>query len=155
MLCFRDTALGRMGIEEKDGFITYIHLPGQCKADSEGPETPLLGKAFTQLEEYFAGRRRTFDLPLKPEGTPFMKQVWRALCTVPYAHTASYKDIAEAIGNPKACRAVGMANNRNPISIVIPCHRIVGSNGALVGYGGGLDLKERLLGLERMYGPAD
>ena len=155
MLCFRETALGRIGIEETDGFITYIHLPGQSRADSEGPETPLLSRAFTQLEEYFAGRRRVFDLPLKPEGTPFMRQVWQALLTVPYGHTASYKDIAEAIGNPKACRAVGMANNRNPISIVIPCHRIVGSNGALVGYGGGLDLKERLLRLERTYGPAD
>lgn len=155
MLCFRDIAFGRIGIAERDGFITHIHLPGRNKADSEGPETPLLSKAFMQLEEYFAGRRRTFDLPLKPEGTPFMRQVWQALLTVPYAHTASYKDIAEAIGNPKACRAVGMANNRNPIAIVIPCHRIVGSNGALVGYGGGLDLKERLLELERAYGPAD
>lgn len=155
MLCFRDTALGRMGIEEKGGFITHAHLPGRCRTGSEGPETPLSSKAFTQLEEYFAGRRRTFDLPLKPEGTPFMKRVWQVLCTVPYGHTASYKDIAEAIGNPKACRAVGKANNRNPIAIVIPCHRIVGSNGALVGYGGGLGLKGRLLGLERAYGSAD
>ena len=108
------------------------------------------------MEAYFAGRRKTFDLPLRfDEGTPFMKQVWQALCTVPYAHTASYKDIAEAVGNPKACRAVGMANNRNPIAIIVPCHRTIGSTGALVGYGGGLGMKERLLELERRYGPAD
>ena len=146
MLCFRETAFGRVGIEDKEGSITRLYLPGRSDAVSEGPETALLGEAFAQLETYFAGRRKTFDLPLRfDEGTPFMKQVWQALCTVPYAHTASYKDIAEAVGNPKACRAVGMANNRNP----------VGSTGALVGYGGGLGMKERLLELERRYGPAD
>ena len=142
MLCFRETAFGRVGIEDKEGSITRLYLPGRSDAVSEGPETALLGK--------------TFDLPLRfDEGTPFMKQVWQALCTVPYAHTASYKDIAEAVGNPKACRAVGMANNRNPIAIIVPCHRIIGSTGALVGYGGGLGMKERLLELERRYGPAD
>ena len=142
MLCFRETAFGRVGIEDKEGSITRLYLPGRSDAVSEGPETALLGEAF--------------DLPLRfDEGTPFMKQVWQALCTVPYAHTASYKDIAEAVGNPKACRAVGMANNRNPIAIIVPCHRIIGSTGALVGYGGGLGMKERLLELERRYGPAD
>lgn len=126
MLCFRETAFGRVGIEDKEGFITRLYLPGRSDAVSEGPETALLGEAFAQLEAYFAGRRKTFDLPLRfDEGTPFMKQVWQALCMVPYAHTASYKDIAEAIGNPKACRAVGMANNRNPIAIIVPCHRII------------------------------
>ncbi len=146
MLCFRETAFGRVGIEDKEGSMTYYF---------DGIEA-LLGEAFAQLEAYFAGRRKTFDLPLRfDEGTPFMKQVWQALCTVPYAHTASYKDIAEAVGNPKACRAVGMANNRNPIAIIVPCHRIIGSTGALVGYGGGLGMKERLLELERRYGPAD
>ena len=145
MLCFRETAFGRVGIEDKEGSITRRYLPGRSDAVSEGPETALLGEAFAQLEAYFAGRRKTFDLPLRfDEGTPFMKQVWQALCTVPYAHTASYKDIAEAVGNPKACRAVG-----------IPCHRIIGSTGALVGYGGGLGMKEHLLELERRYGPAD
>ena len=98
MLCFRETAFGRVGIEDKEGFITRLYLPGRSDAVSEGPETALLGEAFAQLEAYFAGRRKTFDLPLRfDEGTPFMKQVWQALCMVPYAHTASYKDIAEAM----------------------------------------------------------
>ena len=150
MLCFRETAFGRVGIEDKEGSITRLYLPGRSDAASEGPETALLGEAFAQLEAYFAGRRKTFDLPLRfDEGTPFMKQVWQALCTVPYAHTASYKDIAEAVGNPKACRAVGMANHRNPLSIVVPCHRVVGATGSLTGYGGGLEAKRFLLELER------
>lgn len=151
MLCFRETAIGRIGIEEKDGFIVRLWLPSENQAASQGEETPLLREAFAQLEAYLAGQRRTFELPLNPEGTPFMLSVWQALCAVPYGKTASYKAIAEAIGNPKACRAVGMANNRNPIALFIPCHRIIGSNGALVGYGGGLDMKQTLLELERRY----
>lgn len=109
MLCFRETVFGRVGIEDKDGFITRLYLPGRSDAVSEGPETPLLGEAFAQLEAYFSGRRKAFDLPLRFEGTPFMKRVWQALCTVPYAHTASYKDIAEAIGQPEGlpCRGHG------------------------------------------------
>ncbi len=154
MLCFRVTAIGRIGIEERDGCIVGLWLPSQKESPSEGEETPLLREAFAQLEAYLAGRRRAFDLPLKPEGTPFMQSVWRALCSIPYGKTASYKAIAEAIGNPKACRAVGMANNRNPISIFIPCHRIIGSNGTLVGYGGGLDMKQTLLELERRHASA-
>ena len=94
------------------------------------------------------GKRKSFDLPLKPEGTEFQKKVWNALLDIPYGETRSYKDIAVAIGNPKACRAVGMANNRNPISIIIPCHRVIGANGSLVGYGGGLPIKIELLNLE-------
>ena len=154
MLCFRETTIGRIGIEERDGCIVGLWLPSQKESPSEGEETPLLREAFAQLEAYLAGRRRAFDLPLKPEGTPFMQKVWRALCSIPYGKTASYKAIAEAIGNPKACRAVGMANNRNPISIFIPCHRIIGSNGTLVGYGGGLDMKQTLLELERRHASA-
>lgn len=154
MLCFRETTIGRIGIEERDGCIVGLWLPSQKESPSEGEETPLLREAFAQLEAYLAGRRRAFDLPLKPEGTPFMQSVWRALCSIPYGKTASYKAIAEAIGNPKACRAVGMANNRNPISIFIPCHRIIGSNGTLVGYGGGLDMKQTLLELERRHASA-
>ena len=110
--------------------------------------TPLLERAVLQLEEYMDGKRRSFDLPLKPEGTEFQKKVWNALLDIPYGETRSYKDIAVAIGNPKACRAVGMANNRNPISIIIPCHRVIGANGSLVGYGGGLPIKIELLNLE-------
>ena len=151
MLCFRETAIGRVGLREEDGFIVRLHLPDRSEAVSEGPETPVIREAFEQLEAYFAGRRKTFDLPLRREGTPFMQKVWRALCDVPYGKTASYGDIAKAVGNPKACRAVGMANNRNPIAIIVPCHRIVGGNGKLVGYGGGLDMKRRLLDLERAH----
>lgn len=109
----------------------------------------LTDKAAKQLDEYFTGKRRIFDLPLNPQGTEFQKAVWNALLTVPYGETASYKQIAERIGNPKACRAVGIANNKNPIWIIIPCHRIIGAGGQLVGYGGGLEMKEKLLKLEK------
>ena len=101
-----------------------------------------------QLRAYFAGRLEEFDLPLAAEGTEFQTRVWKALCGVPYGSTASYGDIARTVGNSAACRAVGLANGRNPIAIVVPCHRIIGSNGRLVGYGGGLDCKQLLLRLE-------
>ncbi|MNI42168.1 Methylated-DNA--protein-cysteine methyltransferase [compost metagenome] len=107
-----------------------------------------LSAVTVQLEEYFAGKRQQFDLKLDLQGSEFQRKVWNALLTVPYAKTASYKDIAESIGQPKAVRAVGGANNKNPVPIVVPCHRIIGSNGALVGYGGGLSIKEKLLSLE-------
>lgn len=116
----------------------------------EQKETPLLLEAARQLEEYFRGERREFDLPLEEKGTPFQLLVWQALRDVPYGETRTYKEIAAALGNPKASRAVGMANNRNPISIVTPCHRVIGANGTLVGYGGGLEVKEYLLNLESM-----
>ena len=146
---WRETVFGRMGIEEQDGFLTRIWLPGRGEGEAQAPEPPVVREAFRQLEGYFAGTLTTFDLPLKPKGTPFMLRVWDALCQVPYGATASYKDIAVAVDSPRACRAVGLANNRNPLPIVIPCHRIVGSNGSLVGYAGGLGMKERLLELER------
>ncbi|GAE29990.1 methylated-DNA--[protein]-cysteine S-methyltransferase [Halalkalibacter hemicellulosilyticus] len=101
-----------------------------------------------QLEEYFAGERDHFDVPLDLCGTPFQKKVWSALTQIRYGETVSYKEIAERIGAPRAVRAIGGANNQNPIPIVIPCHRVIGSNGNMVGYGGGLDKKERLLSLE-------
>jgi methylated-DNA-[protein]-cysteine S-methyltransferase len=104
--------------------------------------------AKTQLQEYFAGTRKEFDLPIKLYGTPFQKAVWTELSRIPFGETRSYKDIALAIGASKAVRAIGGANNRNPIPVVIPCHRVIGSNGALVGYGGGLPIKEFLLSLE-------
>lgn len=103
-----------------------------------------------ELREYFAGERREFTLPLAPAGTPFQQQVWAALREIPYGATCSYGRIAGRIGRPKACRAVGMANNRNPIAIVVPCHRVVGASGALVGYAAGLEVKEKLLALESM-----
>lgn len=113
------------------------------------PETELLKKAGDQLTEYFQGKRKVFDLPLEPAGTEFQKKVWRALCTIPYGQTRSYGEIATQIGNPKACRAVGGANNKNPIMIFIPCHRVIGADGSLVGFGGGLYAKKYMLDLEK------
>ena len=118
---------------------------GECSWRHD-PES--LANAEHQLEEYFAGERKQFELKLDMHGTPFQLQVWQALRTVPYGQTASYKDIAIAINSPKAVRAVGGANNRNPVSIIVPCHRVIGADGRLIGYGGGLDIKQILLQLE-------
>ena len=104
-----------------------------------------------ELDEYFLGVRRTFTVPLKTSGTPFQKQVWDALLQIPYGETRCYEDIAIQIGNPKACRAIGMANNRNAIGIIIPCHRVIGKDGSLVGYAGGLDKKISLLEMEKKF----
>ena len=101
-----------------------------------------------QLEEYFAGQRRQFDLPLDLRGTDFQKRCWQELLTIPYGETRSYADIARAIGNPSAVRAVGLANGQNPVAIIVPCHRVIGSDGSLTGYGGGLETKRKLLELE-------
>jgi methylated-DNA-[protein]-cysteine S-methyltransferase len=103
----------------------------------------------SQLRSYFAGELQEFDLALSPQGTPFQLNVWKRLCEIPYGETMSYGELAGRIGNPKASRAVGLANGSNPIPIVIPCHRVIGSNGKLTGYGGGLPIKEKLLALER------
>lgn len=111
-------------------------------------ESLILKEAVKQLQEYFSGERMEFDLPLDMYGTTFQKMVWEQLMRIPYGQVRSYKDVALALGAPKAVRAVGGANNRNPLSIIVPCHRVVGSNGALVGYGGGLNIKEYLLNLE-------
>ncbi|MBC7768746.1 MAG: methylated-DNA--[protein]-cysteine S-methyltransferase [Phycisphaerales bacterium] len=109
----------------------------------------ILDQARRQLDAYFAGALRTFDLPLAPQGTPFQQRVWAALLTIPYGVTRSYGQQAAAIGSPQASRAVGLANGRNPISIIVPCHRVIGSNGSLTGYGGGMDRKKLLLDLEQ------
>lgn len=114
----------------------------------EEKETLYLKAAKEQLTEYFIGKRDSFDLIYDVKGTPFQTQVWQALASIPYGEVRTYKQVAAAIDNPKAVRAVGLANNRNPISIVVPCHRVIGSNGKLVGYGGGLEVKEYLLDLE-------
>jgi methylated-DNA-[protein]-cysteine S-methyltransferase len=108
-----------------------------------------LKETISQLHAYFAGELENFDLQLAPQGTPFQLGVWRRLCDIPYGETISYGELAGRIGNPKASRAVGLANGSNPIPIVIPCHRVIGSNGKLTGYGGGLPIKEKLLALER------
>ena len=115
----------------------------------ENIQHPMLLKVKQQLEQYFAGQRQQFNLPLDFQGTDFQQQVWRALLTIPYGETRSYKDIALQIGTEKAVRAVGAANGRNPISIIAPCHRVIGSGGALVGFAGGLDKKQILLSLEQ------
>lgn len=113
-------------------------------------ESPLIAQAKQELEEYFAGKRTVFEVPLCLRGTPFQKKVWEALRQIPYGETRSYQEVAVMAGNPKACRAVGMANNRNPVSIIVPCHRVIGKNGSLTGYGGGLDVKTYLLKLENL-----
>lgn len=119
-------------------------VPGGCPRDA----TALRGPA-EQLMEYFAGKRDGFDVRYAPTGTPFQLRVWAALCDVPFGTTATYRDIARAVGNERATRAVGLANNRNPIALFVPCHRIVGANGSLTGYGGGLEMKAWLLDHER------
>jgi methylated-DNA-[protein]-cysteine S-methyltransferase len=111
-------------------------------------ESDLLKEAHSQLKAYFKGKLREFSLPLAPDGTDFQIRVWKALCDIPYGATASYKEIATAVNNPKAYRAVGNANNKNPIPIIIPCHRVIASDGKLAGYGGGISIKEKLLKLE-------
>ncbi|MCL6232514.1 MULTISPECIES: methylated-DNA--[protein]-cysteine S-methyltransferase [Acinetobacter] len=116
----------------------------------EDLQHPILLKTAQQLNEYFAGKRQQFDLPLDFEGTAFQQQVWQALLTIPFGETRSYKQIAEQIGNVKAVRAVGAANSKNPISIIAPCHRVVGANGKLVGFAGGLENKEILLKIEKL-----
>ena len=143
---------GDILIAEEDGAITLVgFLKQEAPLEASEPPTPLLAETVRQLREYFAGARREFDLPLRLRGTPYQKAVWKELCAIPYGETRSYADIAAAVGNGRACRAVGMANNRNPVSIIVPCHRVIGKNGSLTGYGGGLDKKEFLLSLEQRY----
>ena len=119
--------------------------PDPTWREDRGP----LEETIRQLRQYFSGESNGFDLRLAPEGTPFQREIWRRLCDIPYGETVSYGELARRMGNPKASRAVGLANGANPIAIVIPCHRVIGSNGQLTGYGGGLSIKKTLLALER------
>lgn len=128
-----------------------VHLPDQAVPIAHEGSSRVLDDTARQLAEYFAGDRRTFDLPLAPRGTGFQQIVWRALMQIAYAETATYKTLARAIGRPSASRAVGAANGKNPISIIVPCHRVVGSGGALTGYAGGLVAKRWLLAHEQRY----
>jgi methylated-DNA-[protein]-cysteine S-methyltransferase len=146
-----ESPLGLLAVAAVDAGVTYVHMGVEEVKESWGPEeaTPVLEAAVDQLEAYFAGDLKEFDLPLAASGTDFQQRVWRELCRIPYGETVSYLDIAERIGDRKAVRAVGLANGRNPIAIVVPCHRVIGSNGKLTGYAGGLWRKERLLNLER------
>lgn len=139
----QSNAEGLLGI----WFETCTTKPSELGVRDE--QHPVLRQAVTQLDEYFAGLRNEFDLPLAATGTDFQNQVWQALTTIPYGETWSYQDFANAIGNPKAVRAVGLANGKNPISIVVPCHRVIGKSGKLTGYAGGVERKQRLLALEQ------
>jgi methylated-DNA-[protein]-cysteine S-methyltransferase len=143
------TPIGDLLLAADDEGLTHLLMePFDPPAGPRDDDDPVLTRARAQLEAYFAGDLTEFDLPLHPAGTEFQRRVWDALTTIPYGKTASYGQIAAAIGAPGAARAVGLANGRNPISIIVPCHRVIGSGGALTGYGGGLDRKRYLLGLE-------
>lgn len=147
--------VGALTLVASDAGLTAIlwenDRPGRVKlgALEEAPDHPLLIEAERQIQEYFAGERTSFSVPLDFHGTDFQKSVWAALLTIPFGETRSYGEIARQIGRPSASRAVGAANGRNPISIIAPCHRVIGTNGALTGFAGGLAAKELLLGIER------
>ncbi len=141
-------------IEYKDDYVLSIkrvHLKENEIIEDFGLKNSLTENVNRELLEYFQGKRKDFTFKYKLRGTDFQKKVWQALCDIPYGETRSYKEIAEAVGNSKASRAVGMANNKNPITIAVPCHRVIGANGKLVGYGGGIDMKITLLNLEKAY----
>ncbi len=147
-----DTPIGVLAIAEENEKITNLFLDAEkLPAEIKIEETALLVRAKTQLEEYFLGKRKKFDLPINPKGTDFQQKVWKNLVKIPYGKTWTYKELAEESGNVKACRAVGGANNKNPIAIFVPCHRVIGADGKLVGYAGGLSVKQKLLELEAKY----
>ena len=147
-----NTKIGKITIFEEDGSIIRVVLPilSMSTNGCQRVKTPAIAEAFKQLTEFLDRKRTDFNLKLAPKGTPFQKRVWAELLKIPYGKTVSYQDIAVAIGNPKACRAVGMANNKNPIPIFIPCHRVIGKNGKMIGYAGGLDCKKSLLDIEQV-----
>lgn len=154
--CQYDCAVGDLSIICSDAGLVAVLWPGEVRVPLPGVPTrvarnaqPLLSTACQQLDEYFTGMRTTFDLPLTPNGTEFQLAAWQALRAIPYGETRSYAEQATTIGRPTAVRAVGSANGKNPISIIVPCHRVIGSNGSLTGFGGGLDAKTYLLQLER------
>ncbi|AKN32627.1 cysteine methyltransferase [Clostridium carboxidivorans P7] len=143
---FYEFDIGKIGIAENGGRITNLYFTSEgIPQDTQIYETPILKEAGQQLKMYLEGRLEKFTIPIKLNGTTFMKQVWSSLCEIPYGTTVSYKDVAINIGKPNAARAVGLANNRNPIPIFIPCHRVIGANGTLIGYSGGIELKKKLL----------
>ncbi|CAG0970018.1 Methylated-DNA--protein-cysteine methyltransferase [Burkholderiales bacterium] len=154
--CRRTTPLGTVRVVARGNGIAGIYFDGQkhdAASDAswrEAPDDPLLAAAARQLDEYFAGRRRRFDVAIAPRGTPFQRAVWRAIAAVPAGETATYGELARRIGKPTSARAVGAAVGRNPLSIVVPCHRIVGAGGALTGYAGGLARKRALLAHEHV-----
>lgn len=146
-----ETPVGRLIIKENGTDVTGIWVAQEKEKvpEAQEKETLLLRDTKNQLQEYFDGKRRCFDLPLQPVGTTFQRKVWQAIRQIPYGETRSYKELADMIGNPKACRAVGGANNKNPILILIPCHRVIGLDGSLTGFAAGLPAKKYLLELEQ------
>lgn len=145
------TILGEFGLMESEGKIVGVFLPGEkFPAGIDIKETPILLEGANQIQAYLDGDLKEFTLPISYEGTDFMKKVWHSLMAIPYGETRNYMEIAEVIGNKKAARAVGLANNRNLLPIIIPCHRVIGKNGKMVGYRGGLSIKQQLLELERI-----
>ena len=147
-----DSPVGKLRLVAEEGFLTELRFGGEpAVVDGDMEENAVLDEAQRQLDEYFCGERKNFDLPLRMKGTPFQLADWEALKGIPYGETATYGEIARRIGRPKAGRAVGMANHNNPISIIVPCHRVIGQNGKLTGYGGGLDIKRQLLELEQKW----
>ena len=150
-ICYYDSPIGMLRIFENEKGITGIQFVCDPKERLNMVEakTPLLKEVIQQLADYFSGKRKEFTLPLDPQGTHFQLRTWNALRDIPYGETRTYKQIAETVGCPKGFRAVGLANNRNPIPVIIPCHRVIGSNGNLTGYAAGLDIKERLLAIEK------
>jgi len=149
--CYYDSPVGMLRLWADEKGITKVRFSfdGRERLNMLEAKTPLLKEAVRQLADYFAGVRQAFTLPLNPQGTDFQLRTWYALLKIPYGETRTYKQIAEVIGCPKGCRAVGLANNRNPIPIIIPCHRVIGANGDLTGYAGGLHIKEQLLAIEK------
>ena len=149
-----DSPIGRLTLVATDeglaGILWENDRPSRVRLNIEAEDErhPVLVQTERQLEEYFAGKRKAFDVKLDLDGTPFQRKVWRALLTIPFGETRSYGEIARQIGNPRAVRAVGAANGKNPVSIIAPCHRVIGSTGKLTGFAGGLDVKARLLALE-------
>ena len=142
--------IGVISVAAEGDFLTNLVFDS-CVSDAKEGSSSVLDNVISQLNEYFAGSRKSFDLPLKFYGTEFQNRVWRELQNIPYGMTISYKELAEKMGNIKACRAVGMANNKNPIPIIVPCHRVIGASGKLTGYAGGLEVKKFLLELEQEY----
>lgn len=149
---FVPSPVGDLLLQAEEGALTGLYFTASERAPApqgERGDDPALDLARVQLAEYFARERETFDLLLTPRGTPFQRRVWEALARIPYGVTRNYGEIAAELGNPKAVRAVGLANGQNPLSIVVPCHRVLGADGRLVGYGGGIERKRLLLDLER------
>ncbi len=143
-----NSPIGVLCLEEENGFLVGVRLDYNAYPSTHSP-SPLLQEATIQLKEYFEKKRTSFDLPLLPKGTAFQEKVWAALREIPYGQTLSYGELAKLIGQPKASRAVGGANNKNPILIMLPCHRVIGANGKLVGFGCGIEVKNYLLDLEK------